>query len=314
MIRGNSELGRLEKEACLSLDWVSARLESFSPIRGRKFSEARIKAFAELAILYAWLHRSGQPLISRYLPALENFIATECSKPSFAELARKRPHLAFPCLVPYLMLRIAGHRDSFYEQTIARVQEFGHFCVSEVVPYRTLEREYVLWTAGVLPKEPAWLRLYRGTSLHSCRSSLFMDDEAAYSVTHTLFYLTDFGYKAFPFANGSARRAADVVESLLLHYWRVGHWDLVGELLTNLNCLGQRGSVIYSGAAEAFSRVRLPDGAVPPVRRESPATTRRSSPAPTGAFWRFYHSTLVSILHCGTAIHCILKRGHDTNA
>ena len=59
-----------------------------------------------------------------------------------------------------------------------------------------------------------------------------LDDEAAYAITHTLFYLTDFGGRGAALSHRQRERAVDLVEVLLLHYWRTGRWDLVGELLS----------------------------------------------------------------------------------
>jgi hypothetical protein len=183
-----------------------------------------------------------------------------------------------------------------------------------VVPYRALEREHALWKSGWTRDEPSWRRLARATVLLQCDNPAAFDDEGAYSVTHTLFYLTDFGNREAPLRRSERDRAVDTVECLLLHYWRIGHWDLVGELLVNLNCLRKRGSPIYEAAARAYHAAWRDDGSVPGTQRAMRASRGREVAGPRDGgkaatrkasrpFRLRYHPTLVAVLYCATAIN-----------
>jgi hypothetical protein len=229
--------------------------------------------------------------------------------PALAQMPRKRPAVALAYLLPYLMLRATGYRCADYEDTLTRLRRSGHLRPHELVPYRILEREHALWRSGVLGREPAWKRLAAATVLLRTRSLLSLDDEGAYAITHTLFYLTDFGHRAAPLSPTEMRRAVDFVEGLLLHYWRVGNWDLVGERLINANCCGACGSDIYAGAARAYEGAWRPDGAMP-ARRTSEVQDAIAGDEDFGAC---YHPTLVAVLYCATAMSA-LQNGRGAEA
>jgi hypothetical protein len=274
-----------------------------------------VKAFGELALVYAYLQEWRNPALSEHLPLWRTFIIKHLEDPAFAQLARKRPAIAFAYLIPYLMLRATGYRSAYHEETLRLLRRGNLLRAAEVVPYRVLEREHALYKSGWTRDEPRWRHLARATVLLQCNNPAAWDDEAAYSVTHTLFYLTDFGNRDAHLSLSELDRAVDTVECLLLHYWRIGHWDLVGELLVNLNCLRNCGSPIYEAAARAYHAAWREDGTVPGTHRAIRASPARGEAArqldrdkavtrKTSALFRLrYHPTLVAVLYCATAIN-----------
>jgi hypothetical protein len=312
-----SPTGPIQNGACRSLRWLTANLEAFDPCPGGRLEEWGVKAFGELALVYACLREWDRPGLSEHLPAWRSFLVDRCEDPIFAQRARKGPATAFAYLVPYLMLRSTGYRSGCHEETLALLARRKLLRAPELVPYRLMEREHALWKSGWMRREPAWRRLARATPLLRCRSLALLDDEAAYSATHTLFYLTDFGNREADLGPVELERAADTVECLLVHYVRIGHWDLVGELLVNLHSLRRWGSPICEAAARAYHAAWRDDGTVPGTRDEAP-TKGREAGAGRGPgrrwtkasplFRQRYHPTLVAVLYCAAALNARVGR------
>ncbi|MBW5483984.1 DUF6895 family protein [Streptomyces bambusae] len=122
-----------------------------------------------------------------------------------------------------------------------------------------------------------------------------LTDPQAYAVTHTAFYLGDFGRTA-PGLDGSAlAHARDLVDRLLVHCVEHDRWDLAAELVLTQYVLGSEPLDTPSGAAavECLVRAQRPDGAIP----GRSAALRADPAAPGGEFFRMaYHTTLVTAL------------------
>jgi hypothetical protein len=323
---------RLERRLTASLEWLNTNIDCFSTELASDLGEPRIKALSELAIAYAWLddcRRRASSLansipLQQSLELWRTFIIKECEAVAYGQSARRRPALAFCYLLPYLALRPSGYQSSYHEDTIRLWRRWGYPAVSETVPYRVLDRQYFLRKFGVLKREPGWRSLYDKTTLARTRCIAYLDRADAYSITHTLFYLTDFGNRPLLLPDSEQTRIKEIVEALLVHYWRTSYWDLVGELLINLKCLKLGMSICYTGASDAFQRVWLKDGSVPPHRIESepdnvdPTNNGRGPDEDKGPderskiFRRYYHTTLVGALYC--AVTLSLQHADGANA
>ena len=268
----------VERRFGASLRWLNSELHGFSLPDTAKPSGASVKALSELAIAYAWLVQCRNRLsplancaaLETSLELWRRFIIGECQKRTYAESARRYPAQAFNLLVCYLALRSSGYRSTYHEQTLRLVHRWGYPAITETVPYRVLNNQYFLWKSGLTRHEPSWQTLYKRTILARAHCIAYLDRDDAYSITHTLFYLTDFGNRPLPLPDSDRIRIKEIVEALLIHYWRTSDWDLVGELLINLECLNMGKSVCYTGSANAFQRAWLKNGAVPPhpIERE----------------------------------------------
>jgi len=299
---------RLERRANDGLDWLGRNLRRFAPLD--KFEAApRIKPFTELAILYERLHSVKSESLAeslrlpQHLRRWRRFLHSHCGDRAYAELARRMPSYAYAILLPYLVLRSTGYRSPFHEDSLRLAWDRGFLFDAEVVPHRVLDREYFLWRSGLLTAEPDWQGLYARTSLAAAPGALHVDKEAAYAFTHTLFYLSDWGRRPPPFAEAEAERVAGIVDCLTVHYWRLRHWDLLGELLANRVSMRARGSHIPAAASSAFLNAWWPDGCLPGEGgeveglREAPPSERESI-----IFRECYHATLVGVLYCVSAL------------
>lgn len=298
----------LKEQANRSLNWLSSRLPEFSPLNHGRIDPFRLKAFAELTLVYASLVEWNHEGLGAKLTSWGAFITNHCERPAYAQGPRKEPLIAFAYLMPYLSLRGIGYRSGYYEETLRKLSRNRWLKSVELVPYRVLDREYVLWKSGFTRREPPWRRLYLATAAGQSNNPLRFDDEATYSLTHSIFYITDFGKRCRVLSRSGITRVASLAECLLLYYWRMGFWDLVGELLITLNCLGGLNSAIVEGATSAFFSAHKNNGCVPAKRDldrnqefgEKPRQKKRDR-----EFRDCYHTTLVSLLYCGTALNGI---------
>lgn len=289
----------LRNHANRSITWLDENLERFYPIVDPKDTSS-LQAFSELSLLYVYLAEWKDEFSAFPSKKWMDFILKNIERPDFAQMARKRPSITFSFILPYLMMRSIGYRSEYYEDTLKFLDEWAFFRSIEVVPYRVLDLEFMYWKSGYREQDPNWIHLFNQTLLARCKDPLFLDDEAAYSITHTLFYLTDFGNHPLILSNMNSNRMTDIVECLLVHYLRVQNWDILGELLINLNVLSQQ-SPLYKEAAKGFLQAWNEDGSVPPK-----ALFRKEK----DDFWTCYHTTLVGMLFCGTAIkNNKLKKG-----
>ena len=297
----------LQAQGGRSLDWLSRNLDRFAPLAGGRPDEFRLKAFTELAFLYSYLHQWPDLTFGDAVRPWFGFIEAWCAVPALAQMPRKQRNVALGYLLPYLMLRATGYRCDYHEETLEVLQRSNDLKPVELVPYRALEREHALWRSGLLRREPAWKRLADATLLRRPPSPLGVDDEGAYAITHTLFYLTDLGNRPAPLTPEQRQDAVDLVETTLVHYWRIGNWDLVGELLTNLNCLDAGASAIYAGASSAYVQAWGTDGAVL-AKRLAPDSDQGTVTSDEDTFRARYHPTLVGVLYCATALNGIRRR------
>ena len=299
---------RLERRAKAGLEWLSRNLHQFAPLE-KSDSSPRIQPFAELAILYERLRSTGngslatQLELPRHLRRWRRFLLDRCEDRAYAELGRRVPSYAFALLLPYLNLRTTGYRSVFHEETLRIAWARGFLFAAEVVPHRVLDREYFLWKSGILRREPDWLKLYANTALAALPDALYVDRETTYAITHTLFYLSDWGRRPPPFDETEVARVTQILDCLMVHYWRLRHWDLLGELLVNRVSMQAQGSRLTTDAAAAFLNAWRPDGCIPGEGLEIEGLDK-APPSERGPiiFRGCYHSTLVGVLYCVSAL------------
>lgn len=117
----------------------------------------------------------------------------------------------------------------------------------------------------------------------------------AYTITHTAFHLSDFGCVDAGLPDDVRERGERVTRSMIASCARQGLWDLTGELISALSCLG--GDPVGTPAGQAGIRclalAQLDNGAIP---GRSAANRAQSSLSPAEFFRKAYHTTLVAAL------------------
>jgi hypothetical protein len=276
-------------------------LSSFAPAVDPLNSD-KLQDLTELALLYGCtISWSGEHARAALKP-IEQFLLSFLADPVIAQYARKRLVHFNPYFFAYLALRPLGYRLDTYEEGLAAARRAGYPGALETTPYRELEILYLTWKAGLRRQRPLCNRVYRGTVLARCRNPIHLDTAAVYSITHTLFYLNDFCGPPETMSSAEGRRAAELAESLFVHYWRKRDWDLVGELALNLVSLDRYDTSLFSHGVGALFKAweSQPDGALPGRTFES---GKAESEEPDYRYKHCYHTTLVGILFCEAYRH-----------
>ncbi len=293
------EYNKLKKLAENSLQWINRHIDFFCPIQNQQLTLRGVKLLSELSLVYSYAKKCNTINFPENTDVIFSFICSQFENPLYAHMPRKNPLDSYPSLVGYLMLRATGYQKPYYEETLEFLKRNGYLYACEESPFRILERNHVFWRSKYLNREPDWYSLYKSSILAKEVNPIYLDDMHVYYITHILFYLTNFGERPIHLPNKEIRRIVELLESLLLHYVRIGNWDLVGELLINLTSLDQNDSIIYSECSKIFQNAWKQDGSVPKNQEIAQLSHTYNEEE---LFKYHYHATIVGIMYCITAL------------
>ena len=118
-----------------------------------------------------------------------------------------------------------------------------------------------------------------------------------YSITHIIFYLSDFGFKEIDIPESHIQRLYWIVSSLLGLYACEGIWDVLAELLICCDCLNFYPPMIYDAAWHSLYGAQLQDGSTPGPFFSSEKSNKMIGRAKRKyIFEENYHTTIVSII------------------
>jgi hypothetical protein len=291
------------------LAWILERLDSFRP--ADLTNPDQLKEIAELSLFYGhvwpWVAEEYQGKLAPVGQFLREFLGTNLT---LACWARRVPSQYNPYILTYLPLRGIGIRLPAFEEAINALHSAGYPKALENTPYRQMELQYVTWKAGLSQHRPAWGSLYRSSVLGLGGNPIYFAIYDVYSVTHTLFYLTDVCGPRTDMPATHRQRAIDVAESLLVHYWRKPDWDITCELLINLVGLSHYETSLFTSAFSAVANVWRKDGALPGPQ----FSAKNDECEPKHLFRDCYHTTLVGLILCAAYLYRSLWRRGSTGA
>ena len=289
MVRG--ELADLLAGA---VHWLGENLEFFRPFGPGSGMPppGRVKAALELAVFCRCWARLAPP--STALDEAMALVRAIWRCPEFPALIAALGDHARPCGLVYAALAPAGTDSALTGAVLAQLVSDGYLSPAGKSVCRQLETRYYAEMAGAAHSIGPYRDLMvRSLLVHQPPPPVTNSD--AYTITHTAFYLSDYGYAVPRMRAGHRRRAERLVCSLLDTCVREERWDLAGELVITLACLGTDPVRTTSGVAGIRSLVRaqLPNGAIP----GRAAGRRAANSASRGEFFRkAYHTTFVAAL------------------
>lgn len=294
------QLHRFYQRAC---DWINQHLERFNPRiyedESNPISLYQTKAVGELGLLCMLYHRSRRGQIVPQVAHFLQFINTLWQYPEFKERIVRRPEYFQIYAMIYVVLQQCNVIDDTYRATIQRILDQGYVTATETTPMRLLDRRHLLDCGSFIHGLPSYEELYQWTLLKRTPPVFSLTDTDVYAITHTLFYITDFGRGTAPpmFAEEHLATVRWMVEILLGLYLRRQHWDLVGELLLSCYCLHWYPDIIFELAWEGLLAAQLSDGAVPGPRfSEEQCSELDDSQRSQYRFEQNYHTTIVSAI------------------
>ena len=248
-----------------ALSWLAAHLDGFQPFQGKDWPEGfRQKALLELAMLCMWL-RDKPVFRDRRVADFLRFVSCIHANPLFRERLVRVDNTFVQHVATLVALDIcAVPVDDHFRSAIQDLLDHSNVLCTERTSHGMLELRYVLDRGGFRHELPSYEALYESGILSKPLNLLYMSEHDAYTITHALFFLTDFGARPVP--GITASRFKDVrstVEYLLGSYIHRGNWDLVGEFLLSFLCLQFTESPLYRLGLRALVEVQWPDGTVP---------------------------------------------------
>jgi hypothetical protein len=278
-----------------ALDWLGQNLDFFSPFaRGSGAPPLRkAKAALELALLChcaARLNARGDSI-----SAATALVRALWQRPDFLQLITAHPVHGRQYGLIYAALAPDGIDDSLRAGVLARLAADGHVSSFGTTPYLRIETRFYADKAGVAHDIEPYAELLPHSYLTRQHATLPVTNGEAYNITHTTFYISDYGFRA-PCLTGEPReRAEGLARRMLDHCVRAGLWDLTGELIITQFGLG--GDPASTPAAvtgmQSLVRAQTGDGAIP---GRSHAQRAAASATPEEFFWHSYHTTLVAAL------------------
>jgi hypothetical protein len=277
--------------------WVADHLPLFTPQDAA--DPQQMKSIAELALMYRLINRWHPTLRIDAFKLIESFLEQALCDPLPVYIVLQKPWHYNYYLGLYLIMRAAGHHNELWEEALTRLKSQGYPDILESSPYRKLENRYYHALVGIRPHhKPHWKSSeYRATTLGKCRNPIRLTTLESYSVTHTLFYLTDFSESDNSVPEKERKRIMEIVKTLLFHYWRKRNWDMSGELLLNSLALQRDDIPWFNNAAFDLLNAWRSDGALPGPSFQQVDITMGSNDS-LQAFPHLYHTTLVGILFC----------------
>jgi hypothetical protein len=222
-----------------ALSWIMDRKQLFNPLSHVDIQRIKqaIKASAELALVCALADDNN----SRSHPSGYRELALFLWHEIFQQEALQEYLLDNPGGLPtfslYASLRQAGFEDESYRIRLKRILSEGYMQAMEAPPSGHMDFFHSL-IASDLSVDEAKLRLDEmyGSSLLAQHPSLFPLGKAdVYTITHTLFFSTDFGRNSLHrFSDEDAGYLERALPRLLDFYLRRQNWDLSAELLIGM--------------------------------------------------------------------------------
>ena len=287
--------------ALRALDWTHANLDLFEPFRGDIKPDAwNEKALVELALLCSCLHRQRRFSANEQINRFIDFIAEIYERPLCRERIFRAEHAFVPHTLLIASLRACGRPPATWlMRGVQSLIERSGVLFVERFPYRTLEVRHLLDMGGFAFRLPSYRALSQASIIVKNMNPIYMTQEDAYSITHALFYVSDFGARPVrSFSRSQVRRIHRLLEQLLGMYIYRGDWDLVGELLLSCHCLRWTTSPWFDLGWEALCSAQHPDGAVPGPTYEPKklAGIKDMTKKREYVFKQCYHTTLVATL------------------
>lgn len=275
--------------------WLGDNLAYFDPFSDAcPFPEHRkAKAMLELAVVCrVW---AGLAPATDVLDRASDVVRSVWRRPEFLDLIETHggPYADAQRLM-YAALAPDGTCDDARAETLARLRKEGFLSPGDRSPYPQLETRYYADLAGVPHDLPAYRQLAAAGPLAAPPTPpVSLGD--AYTITHTAFYLSDYGMRPIDLSPAVRDRATAATTRLLGSSARQDLWDLTGELLITHAALGGDPLAAPEGRAAlaCLTGVQQPDGAIP-----GRAAATRAAPCltPPQFFRKAYHTTLVAVL------------------
>jgi hypothetical protein len=278
-----------------AIEWTVSNLRFFNPYSETSASaeHRKVKAALELALISACWTRLDAG--GGRLDEATALIQMLWQLPDFQQLISSQPDHAGQYELIYAALAPAGIDAGLRDAALARLEASGHLLAAGKSAYTRLETRFYADKAGARHELPSYEELIEQNILVRLPEKVPVTITEAYTITHSSFYVSDFGFRRPALAPQACERARHLVSEMLDYCAGQDMWDLTAELLITLACLGANPLDMPAGLAglRCLRRAQLPDGAIP---GRSAAQRPEASASAAEFFHKSYHTTLAVIL------------------
>jgi len=284
-------IGELSEGA---MRWLGRNLHLFDPFSpwSPLPEDRKVKAALELAIFcHSWAKlRPATDLLDEATALIQ----TIWQRPEFPLLIDAQSGYASAQRLVYAALAPAEVGHDQRGAALAQLKADGYLSQLGKSPYLRLEARYYADKAGVEHDIESYRELAE-QSLLAKPPDLPMSRSDAYTITHTVFYLSDYGFRDPDLPSEVREQGQRLTCSILDSCVSRDKWDLAGELVITLACLGGNPTDTPSGQAgvRCLALAQLPNGAIP---GRSASVRAEESLSPAEFFSKAYHTTLVTAL------------------
>jgi hypothetical protein len=247
-------------------NWLQTRRDCFrTQPAPRDDPAAWLKPIAELVMLTAVVLRegvSGERQTASARAMLEFCFYDVLGGGEVLDRAQRGAPLCTAAAELYVFLYQNGYRHAGFEETLRTLRTLHAWSARQLPPYRRLGLAVAEHELGLsAATEPDLDALLAATLLGQQPEPWMIDRSLAYDLTHTIFYLTDWGARPEHVPN----HIADYFE-LWLPVWlqecdERQQWDLLAELLAADACLPQPS--LDADSWQLLARTQTSDGALP---------------------------------------------------
>jgi hypothetical protein len=277
-----------------TLGWLRNNIKLFDPSSANRLpATLKVKSSLELAQLCR--------LWARFRPddaglhEVTSFVREIWQHPDFSQLVAADTSSDGLFALVYGAYAPTGVTSGFHRAALAELVANGDLTAQGRSPYSRLETRYFAELAGVDHQIESYAELYAASILAelAATDSKPISEYDAYAITHTIWQLTDFGFRDPDLTDDDRERALGVVDRLTRFCVRNDKWDLLGEFLLARFCLDRdlTHSTSVAAGIKRLRQVQLASGAIPGRSAE-----RRPAESATVAdfFQTCYHPTMVA--------------------
>lgn len=288
-----------------ALKWMQLNIDYFNPIEDIE-SMMPNKVFIELHLMFFIAYRNKDIVPKDCMSIIE-----EINR--HTEKILLNPRYYEQLLLKPQNFRINGFAMIFYltycsnpilEETLKRVYPTYSNISSELIPYRKMDLEYCLQLAdrylGRNEYEKKDLsKIAKDSILNTNFDLLNYTYDEEYAITHSLFYLSDFGEKTIEEEN--IRQISHYLLTMCFNSILTEDMDILGEYIMNI-CNLNINSEICSIAFSELLKSQQEDGSFPGPNRKGfenlgkPDKNKNMSQLNKEYFMRNYHTTLVAVM------------------
>jgi hypothetical protein len=268
--------------------WLATNLDECHTleVEGR-LDPDKLRSLAEIGLLCGTYHRRFGALHGTWLRKCEAHLWKTFNDPAYRQWVLRQPGLLVLFANHYVAMRDCRRRpDPAFKGMLQLVVDQGYATAIEQPYTAMMGLRYILDRAAVRHNLPPAAALYRGTLLRRSPPPVFLSQTDLYIVTHTAFYVTDYGFRpAFVLSPRQRAAALDFVSAALQLVLEQKNWDACSELLLARECLRAPRDPPSPQAWKALLSVQDEDGSF-----RTPKSSYMVHPVST------FHTTLVAAI------------------